>query len=79
MTVIIKSCDQLFKLPVKFKGCSSDCQLDMDLIFPLCKQEVSYDYVVFIGFIWGVGSPGISPLLTIILRLNYASDAILAM
>ena len=35
MTVAMTNCETLLKLPVRFLGCSNDCQLDMELIFPL--------------------------------------------
>ena len=35
MTVAMINPETLLKLPVRFVGCSSDSQLDMELIFPL--------------------------------------------
>ena len=35
MTIRLKSPDAIFKLPVKFTGCSSDSNLDMEITFPL--------------------------------------------
>ena len=35
MTVSLVHSHQAFKLPVKFEGCSSDSQVDLELTFPL--------------------------------------------
>lgn len=41
MTVTMESMDYI-KLPITFEGCSSDSQLNMELIFPMCKQYMAY-------------------------------------
>ena len=38
MTVSLKNPDLTLKLPVKFTGCLSDSQLDVELTFPLGKK-----------------------------------------
>ena len=40
MTVSLKNPDLTLKLPVKFTGCLSDSQLDVELTFPLGKNNV---------------------------------------
>ena len=37
MTVIMKNPSSTLTLPIRFMGCSSDHQLDVELIFPLGK------------------------------------------
>ena len=39
MTISMKNADLSFKLPIKFNGCSDDSQLDMELTFPLGKNN----------------------------------------
>ena len=41
MTVSLKNPDLTLKLPVKFTGCLSDSQLDVELTFPLGKNEAT--------------------------------------
>ena len=38
MTVLMNSSEYLFKLPIKFIGCSADSQLDVELAFPLGNE-----------------------------------------
>lgn len=40
MTVSAKCYDFSFKLPVKFIGCSSDSELDVELMFPLGMIQI---------------------------------------
>ena len=40
MTVDAPNVEPRIKLLIKFNGCSSDSQLDMELFFPLSKWEV---------------------------------------
>ena len=40
MTVSMRNPKHILKLAIKFAGCSSDCQLDVDITFPLGKLEV---------------------------------------
>ena len=43
MTVMMRSVDHIFKLPIKIKGCSGDNRLDIELAFPLSGSgETSY-------------------------------------
>ena len=38
MTVVMKSLDLIFKLPIKFIGCSNEGRLDIELTFPLSNS-----------------------------------------
>lgn len=42
MTVTSRTLDSIFLLAVKFDGCSGDCNLDMDISFPIGIQNVIY-------------------------------------
>ena len=44
MTVSLKNPDLTLKLPVKFTGCLSDSQLDVELTFPLGKNEAKPNF-----------------------------------
>ena len=41
MTVSMTDPHQAFKLPVRFEGCSSDSQVDLELTFPLTGNNIS--------------------------------------
>lgn len=45
MTVSLRNPDLTLKLPVKFSGCLSDSQLDVELTFPLGKNEAKPNFV----------------------------------
>ena len=39
MTVRSRNPDSIFKIPIKFIGCSSDSNLDLEITFPLGERE----------------------------------------
>ena len=49
MTVVMRS-DHDLKLPIKIEGCSSNCQLDVELAFPLFGKITYLSVTIISGY-----------------------------